>query len=222
MQNQPANQESSFLKQTAGSSITLWQALSFYSPIITMISILTFSVFSVALYKGLFYIFCAFVASVFRRLILIGAKSTKVGPNSPEICNTGSITDYTGWSYSTYILAFTLFYFITPMYILNKQNNVNVMNYAVIGFFVVYILYDFGIKMMCKCIKFDSGFGGDLLGGALVGGIFALILFQFDKISLMFINEFNSNKEVCSVPSKQQFKCSVMRDGQIIGTSVSE
>jgi hypothetical protein len=208
--------------QVAGSSITLWQALSFYSPVITMVSILTFSVFSAALYKGLFYIFCAFVASVFRRLILIGAKSTKVGRNPVEICNTGFITSYTGWSYSTYILSFTLFYFITPMYILNKQNNVNVMNYAVIGFFVLYILYDFGIKMMCKCIVLDSAFGGDLVGGALVGGIFALILFQFDKISLMFINELNSNKEVCSVPSKQQFKCSVMRDGQIIGTSVSE
>jgi hypothetical protein len=108
------------------------------------------------------------------------------------------------------------------MYILNKQNNVNVMNYAVIGFFVLYILYDFGIKMMCKCIVLDSAFGGDLVGGALVGGIFALILFQFDKISLMFINEFNSNKEVCSVPSKQQFRCSVFKDGQIIGSSVSE
>jgi hypothetical protein len=49
----------------------------------------------------------------------------------------------------------------------------------------------------------------------------AVILFYSDKISLLFINELNSNKEVCTVPSKQQFKCSLYRNGEIVGSSVS-
>ena len=60
-----------------------------------------------------------------------------------------------------------------------------------------------------------------LLVGGLFGVLMALILFYSDKISLLFINELNSNKEVCSVPSKQMFRCSVFKDGMIIGSSVS-
>jgi hypothetical protein len=62
---------------------------------------------------------------------------------------------------------------------------------------------------------------GDSLSGILLGAFTALIFFANDKISLLFINELNSNKEVCSVPSKQQFRCSVYKDGQIVGSSVS-
>ena len=33
----------------------------------------------------------------------------------------------------------------------------------------------------------------------------------------LYINEINSNKEVCSMPSKQQFKCKVYKDGALVG-----
>jgi hypothetical protein len=33
----------------------------------------------------------------------------------------------------------------------------------------------------------------------------------------LYINEANTNKEVCSMPSKQQFKCKVYKDGTLIG-----
>jgi hypothetical protein len=71
------------------------------------------------------------------------------------------------------------------------------------------------------CITFGMGLIGDFLLGGVAGTGLALILFYSDLISVMFINELNSNKEVCSVPSKQMFRCSVFKDGMIIGSSVS-
>jgi hypothetical protein len=37
----------------------------------------------------------------------------------------------------------------------------------------------------------------------------------------LFINEINNNKEVCSMPSKQQFKCSVYKNGELVGSSIN-
>ena len=71
------------------------------------------------------------------------------------------------------------------------------------------------------CIEMGMGLAGDFLVGGFLGAIMALILFYSDKISIMFINELNSNKEVCSVPSKQHFKCVAYKDGMILGSSVS-
>jgi hypothetical protein len=88
-------------------------------------------------------------------------------------------------------------------------------------FFTTYIGFDIWIKWSLDCIILNSAVLGDLLVGGLFGSIFAVLLFYSDKISLLFINELNSNKEVCSVPSKQHFKCSILKDGQIIGSSIT-
>jgi hypothetical protein len=37
----------------------------------------------------------------------------------------------------------------------------------------------------------------------------------------LYINEINTNKEVCSMPTKQQFKCSVYKNGELVGSSIN-
>jgi hypothetical protein len=105
------------------------------------------------------------------------------------------------------------------------MNDENMVNYYVIAFFAAYIIFDIMMKSSLPfamgCIEFGIGLAGDILVGILFGVMMSLLLFYADKISLMFINELNSNKEVCSVPSKQMFRCSVFKDGMIIGSSVS-
>jgi hypothetical protein len=102
------------------------------------------------------------------------------------------------------------------------MNDENMVNSYVVAFFGCYILFDIGMKLFSMgCIEMGMGLVGDFLVGGVLGAIMALLLFYSDKISLMFINELNSNKEVCSVPSKQMFRCSVFKDGMIIGSSVS-
>jgi len=204
-------------------SVSFWQALSLYSPLITMISILIFSIFSSAINKGLCYLFFLFAVSAMRAFLLFFTLPETGAPFVGEnaICNTGASIPFTGRTYSTFLLAFTLTYFVAPMFILTSVNKTNMVNYGVIALFIFYIVYDVFMKKSMGCFEFSLGLAGDLLSGLAAGIIMALGLFNLDKISLLFINELNSNKEVCQVPSKQQFRCSVMKDGQIIGSSVS-
>ena len=44
-----------------------------------------------------------------------------------------------------------------------------------------------------------------------------MTLISTGNTSILFINELTSNKEVCTRPSKQQFKCKVYKDGTLIG-----
>jgi hypothetical protein len=195
-------------------------ALSFYSPLIVVIGIFMFSVFSSAMNKGLFYIVCVFLVTSLRSVCLMVGKVPQFNQGS-AICNEGVFLPYTGLSYSTFMLTFTALYFITPMFIITGQNKTNTINYSVILFFVAYIVFDFFIKWSSSCVKPSLSVLADFLSGGLLGAAIALILFAANKISLMFINELNSNKEVCSVPSKQQFKCSLYRNGTIVGSSVT-
>jgi len=211
------------LTSVGGSSVSLLQAVSLYSPLLTMLSILIFSVFSSALNKGLFYIATIFFITALRIAFLnMFAKDYEAGESS--LCKNGKLMPFTGRTYSTFIMMYTLCYFVTPMFILTSVNKENMVNYYVIAFFVAYIIYDILMKSSLPfamgCITFGVGLVGDLLFGALFGVLMALVLFYADKISLLFINELNSNKEVCSVPSKQMFRCSVFKDGMIIGSSV--
>lgn len=219
----PLTESLSSVGSVGGSTVSLLQAVSLYSPLITMLSILIFSVFSSALNKGLFYIATVFFITSLRILFVYTfARGYDTSINA--ICDTGKILPFTGKTYSTFIMMYTLCYFVAPMFILTKMNNENMVNYYVIAFFVAYIVFDImmrsNLPFAMGCIEFGAGLVGDLLVGALFGISISLLLFYSDKISLMFINELNSNKEVCSVPSKQKFRCSLYRDGMIVGSSV--
>jgi hypothetical protein len=37
----------------------------------------------------------------------------------------------------------------------------------------------------------------------------------------LYINEINSNREFCSMPSKQTFRCNVFRDGTLVSSSIN-
>jgi hypothetical protein len=206
-----------------GATVGLLQAVSLYSPLITMISILIFSVFSAALNKGLFYIATVFFITAIR-ILFVSSFAPNYDIETPgSVCKNGKIMPFTGKTYSTFVMMYTLCYFVTPMFILTKSNDENMVNYYVIAFFVSYIIFDIMMRssLSMGCIDFGVGLVGDLLVGLLFGVGISLLLFYADKISLLFINELNSNKEVCSVPSKQTFRCSVFKDGMIIGSSVS-
>jgi hypothetical protein len=206
---------------SGGSKMSIISALSFYSPLVVMIGILMFSIFSSAVNKGIFYIACVFFVTALRMLFLYAMKIPQSFPNSPAMCSEGVFLPYTGLSYSTFMMTFTALYFVAPMFIISSQNNVNTVNYLVILFFASYIVFDLFIKVFSMCITFNLNVFADFLSGALLGLIAAYILFASDKISIMFINELNSNKEVCTVPSKQQFRCSLYKNGTIVGSSVS-
>jgi hypothetical protein len=221
MSIQPSENSRLPISSVGGSTVTLLEAVSLYSPLLTMLSILIFSVFSSAMNKGLFYISTIFFVTSLRIGILsmfAEGYGTELNPK----CENGKIMPFTGRTYSTFIMMYTVSYFVTPMFILSSVNDENMVNPYVIAFFIAYICFDICMKLFSlNCIQIGMGLIGDFLVGGLLGSMIALLLFYSDKISLMFINELNSNKEVCSVPSKQMFRCSLYKDGMIVGSSVS-
>jgi hypothetical protein len=208
------------LLQSITPDVSIFAALSFYSPLIMVISIILFSIFSAAAYKGFVYFFFLFAATAARMLVLsVISGESKKNIMSP-ICDTGYFLPYTNYTYSTYILVFSLVYFVTPMIIISKQNKMNSINYSVIIFFISYIIYDIGIKFFYKCIDASSGIIGDILCAILLAAVTVVALMASQNTNVLFINELTSNKEVCTRPSKQQFKCSVYKNGEVIGSSI--
>ena len=57
----------------------------------------------------------------------------------------------------------------------------------------------------------------DVLCGILLAAVTVVALMASHNTDVLFINELTSNKEICTRPSKQQFKCSVYKNGEVIG-----
>ena len=205
------------------STMNIFNSLSFYSPIIICVSIVLFSIFTSTMEKAVVFFVWIFIITFIRIIVFKGFKSTQdLGSNEmPNICLTGLSELFIpkDVTYSTFILSFTMMYLITPMIMISKQNKVNVINYGILAFFLAYIALDLFIKNLLSCIQlFSSLVIGDVLSGLFLGGVISgIIMYGSTLKSYLYINEINTNKEVCSMPSKQQFKCRVFKDGTLIG-----
>jgi hypothetical protein len=203
--------------------MNIFNSLSFYSPIIICVSIVVFSMFTATIEKAFVFFVWIFIITFIRIIVFKGLSSGKEPVTEiPNICLTGLSELFIpkDVTYSTYILTFTMMYFITPMMMVSKQNNINAINYGVLAFFVAYIALDLFIKNTLSCIPgfFSTLVIGDVVSGMFLGGVIAgLIMYGSNLKSYLYINEVNTNKEVCTMPSKQQFKCRVFKDGTLIG-----
>ena len=205
------------------SIIQNFYSLSFYSPIIICVSIVLFSMFTSTMEKGFVFFIWIFIITFIRIIVFKGFKLNQdfVSNEMPNICLTGISQLFIpkDVTYSVYILTFTMMYLFTPMLMVSKQHNVNIINYGILGFFLAYIALDLGVKYQLNCIKLVSSLViGDVLSGLFLGGVISgIIMYGSTLKSYLYINEINTNKEVCSMPSKQQFKCRVFKDGTLIG-----
>lgn len=202
--------------------MNIFNTLSFYSPIIICISVLVFSLFTQTFVKSSFYFLCVFIATGLRALAFwLSSKGTD-GQSSfipPDICLIGSPKVFVpkDVSYSTFILTFTMAYFIVPMVLISAQNKINMMNYSVLFFFLVYILLDIYVKYSLKCFLGAVLIISNVAGAILLGIGCVIAMYSLGAKKYLYINETNTNKEVCSMPSKQQFKCNVYRNGELVG-----
>ena len=58
------------------------------------------------------------------------------------------------------------------------------------------------------------------LVGLILGGSWYMLLHESGYDSLLYFDELLSNKVACSRPSKQSFKCSVYKGGELISSNV--
>jgi hypothetical protein len=203
-------------------TMNMFNSLSFYSPLIICVSVVVFSMFTATMEKAFVFFMWIFVITFLRIIVFKGIGTKSQENNIPDVCLTGLTQIFIpkDITYSTYILSFTLMYFLMPMIMLSKQSNTNAINYGVLAFFIAYIALDLFIKKSLSCIPafFSTLVIGDILSGVFLGGIISgLIMYGTTLKSYLYINEINANKEVCSMPSKQQFKCRVFKNGELVG-----
>jgi hypothetical protein len=199
-------------------NISTFQSLikffSFCSPIIIPTSIFIFSLYSGIIAKGLFYLFIIIVIIIVRVIFLLQTNVSTIA-----VCNDYPIFKNKNITLSTYILTFTFFYLCFPMFV--SQN----INISITSFFIFYIIFDLIVKIMLVCFdKFDSLKNfliGDFIAGTAFGISTSCILYYFGGQNLLFTTDTSSNKVSCSRPTQQKFKCSVYKNGEIIGSNIS-
>ena len=93
------------------------------------------------------------------------------------------------------------------------------MNYFVISALLCLLALDAVTKIKNTCAT-----NGGVILGTLVGLILGAIWYTLFHISgfdsLLYFNELQSNKVMCSKPSKQTFKCNVYKGGNLISSNI--
>jgi len=54
-----------------------------------------------------------------------------------------------------------------------------------------------------------------------LGSFISLLMYSSLLKKYLYINKINSNREICSLPSRQHFKCNLYRDGTIVSSSIN-
>ena len=180
------------------------------SPIFIAVFMLMTSMFNGDV-KAFVWLMCAIVGVV--ALIPISTlgifKDTNCNKPQPNVV-IDVFWKYQNLSVSTFFIVFTLMYLFLPM--LQTQD----WNYYVIVGFLGILAVDtlFKLKYCTTNLGIFSGF----VLGAGFGWLCYLIISSANGDKLLYFNTVSSNNIYCSRPKKQQFKCYVYKNGEIIST----
>jgi hypothetical protein len=186
--------------------------LTFYSPLIVSIIIISLS-FVFQNFKGFIYLLWLIVFTWIRSigLEITGAKPIFYREN--DLCSMIQYSKYGNSTFSMFFISFSLVYICLPM-IINKD-----INYFLLSAFLFYLLLDVGVRYYSGCVTKISEIFLDCLLGITTGVISTMAMYMTKTQKYLFFNEVSSTKDVCSLPSKQTFKCSLYKNGELVSTS---
>ena len=219
--------------------------LTFYSPIILIIGVVSLS-FIFQNFKGIFYLGVILLIVLCREFIYMkfmtnenqqsiqenipvddktlsgGKKRYKGGgggdpTNVSEDCTSVlySSNSKSNGSYSAFIFSFTIMYIFLPMFI-----NQNVNAWMFFGL-TMYFIIDTIVKQQFGCVEPSNVFINVLVGFALSAILVCILINSPGLSNLLFFNDYSSNKEICTMPKNQTFKCAVYKNGELIGSSTT-
>jgi multisubunit Na+/H+ antiporter MnhE subunit len=171
-------------------------------------------------FKGFIYLvgllFSSFITMLSSKLPIINKLQRP--DNSPEICNvltmgqTDNLSDLPlGQSALAYTFAYLMFSILKYKMVLQ--------NIPTLVFFPLLILFDFIWNLNNSCYSFFQLLTS-LSVGAIIGMIWAYIISSSNTPALLYFSSL-SNKEVCSKPSKNTFRCNVYKNGKLISKNIS-
>jgi len=184
--------------------------LSFYSPIILATSLVGLS-FVFQNFKGFIYLGFLLGACVVREYIYRMAGSNPI-INDRTICTSIQYSQYGNPTFSAFVFAFTIMYLSLPMFANDS------VNFWVFSSILVYFCLDMFIKIYKKCILKMGDLFLNVLLGVFSSALIVSLMWTGGSGKYLFFNEVSSNKEICSQPKEQTFKCSVFKDGTLVGS----
>ena len=222
--------------------------LTYYSPIILIIGVVSLS-FIFQNFKGIFYLGVVLLLVICREFIYRKMTKPSTDKNQTEVqvaepidekdgatgggrkrkykggapvtpsrdCMTVQYSpiDKSNGSYSAFIFSFTMMYIFLPMFI-----NQNINLWMLLGL-TIYFIVDTIIKQRSGCVDLSNVFINVLVGFALSSLLVCIMINSPGLSNLLFFNDYSSNKEICTMPKKQTFKCAVYKNGQLIGSSTT-
>jgi hypothetical protein len=191
------------------------QFISFIAPTLLVFFLFLSSLFNQNV-KGLVYIAGVLLASMINIIFMnvIGSERNEDESFSCSLFDIPHISKYNSPYPTTLIIAFTIAYLVMPM----KYNNQ--MNYVVLIFLLCLLVIDILTKVQNKCTTYPGTLLGALVG-YLLGVLWYTIFNTAGYKSLLYFDELRSDNVVCSKPTKQTFKCSVFKNGELISSNIS-
>lgn len=210
------NQEEQRIPETAQSDVEINKN---HPPMFHSSNIIFFSLISPYVLLGFFLLLSLFNTNIKGIVFLIGVVvmiflSSLVSKNiimdNKSVCNVFGGIGILGNSFplSLLVYGFTFMYLLFPM----VQNRM--MNYPVLFLLLLLISSDIGIKLKLGCANMKGIFLA--LSIAAVSGIAWYIIIQNIAPYLLYHVDYISDKQVCSMPSQQHFKCNVYKNGELV------
>jgi hypothetical protein len=199
-------------------SLTLSNVLQFFSFISP--TLLVFFMFMSSLFnqnlKGIVYISGLLICSILNIIFmnLVGSNRDENEAFSCSLFDIPLVSQFNSPYPSCMIIAFTIAYLALPMKY-NKQ-----MNYIVLAFLMSLLVVDILTKVQNKCTTYPGSVMGALVG-FIFGTLWYIIFHGLGFDSLLFFDELRSDNVICSRPTKQTFKCSVYKNGELISSNIS-
>jgi len=199
-------------------SLTLSNVLQFFSFISP--TLLVFFMFMSSLFnqnlKGIVYISGLLICSILNIIFmnLVGSNRDENEAFSCSLFDIPLVSQFNSPYPSCMIIAFTIAYLALPMKY-NKQ-----MNYIVLAFLMSLLVVDILTKVQNKCTTYPGSVMGALVG-FIFGTLWYIIFHGLGFDSLLFFDELRSDNVICSRPTKQTFKCSVYKNGELISSNIA-
>ena len=184
-------------------------SMTFFSPLILTIVITSLS-FIFQNFKGLIYLGFLIAFCLVRECIYYVNGGSQPSDDG-SICNAIQYSKYGNGSFSSFVFAFTITYLSIPMFL---NGTANLWLFTAL---VCYMFIDIYIKVYKKCVIYTSDLFLNVCAGLFCGYLIISLMDWGGSSKFLFFNEEASNREVCTQPSTQTFKCKVYKDGELVG-----
>lgn len=186
--------------------IDLLSMISLISPFLIAFLMVMISVINSNI-KGLIYLLG--LVLLFGCVFLLQTTLQVRAPSTNKYCNMFRISEFSSPYFNSALHMYTIFYILFPMI------QMGMINFPLIMVFSLLWILDTIIKYNNKCV----GIGG-IGWGSIIGIAFAflwyLLIQSTGQKGLLYYDDLVSNKIACTRPTKQNFKCQVYKNGELI------